>query len=166
MRTATAAVVAFVTEGAIVAAAVLAAAALAGLAWRGLNGRMRARLRAGGAGPPRLTAADIGQPLGTTATLLQFSSPVCAPCRAARLLLADVAAATPGVTHVELDVSSRMELVRRFGIRRTPTVFVLDRRGEVAQRASGAPKREDVLSALALAAGDQQIGSDRGVPHT
>jgi thiol-disulfide isomerase/thioredoxin len=166
MRPATAAVVDIVAEGAIVAVAVLAAAALAGLAWRRFSGRMHARQRDGGAGQPWLTAADLGQPLGTNATLLQFSSPVCAPCRAARLLLADIAAGTPGVTHIELDVSSRMDLVRQFGIRRTPTVFVLGRHGEVAQRASGVPAREDVLSAMAIAAGDQQIGSDRGVPHT
>jgi thiol-disulfide isomerase/thioredoxin len=162
MRPATVSVVPVVAEGSIVAVAVLAVAVLAGLAWRRLNGRMRP----GGTGQPRLTAADLGQPLGTKATLLQFSSPVCAPCRAARLLLADIAAANPGVTHVELDVSSRMELVRQFDIRRTPTVFVLGRGGEVAQRASGVPKREDVLSAVALTAGDGRIGSDRGVPHT
>ena len=162
MRTATAVVVTFVAEGTIVAVTALAVAVLAGFAWRHFNGR----LRAGGGGQSRLTAADLGQPLGTRATLLQFSSPVCAPCRAARQLLADIAAGDPGVTHIELDVSSRMELVRQFDIRRTPTVFVLGRHGEVAQRASGVPKREDVLSAVALAAGDQRIGSDRGVPPT
>lgn len=161
MRPATAAVVTTVAEGTIVVVAVLAVASLTGLAWRYFNGRMR-----GGTGQLRLTAADLGQPLGTRATLLQFSSPVCAPCRAARLLLADIAAGDPGVTHIELDVSSRMELVRQFGIHRTPTVFVLGRHGEVAQRASGVPKREDVLSAVALAARDQRTGSDTDLPHT
>jgi len=161
MRRATAAVVPTVAEGMIVAVAVLIVALLAGLAWRHVNGRLRS-----GAGQPRLTAADLGQPLGSRATLLQFSSPVCAPCRAARRLLADIAAGNPGVTHIELDVSSRMELVRQFGIHRTPTVFVLGRHGEVAQRASGVPKREDLLSAVALAARDQRIGSDRDLPHT
>ena len=86
--------------------------------------------------------------LGERATLLQFSSAFCAPCRATRRTLADVAAAVPGVVHVEVDAEHHLELVRRLGILRTPTTLVLDARGVEVTRAAGAPRKEQVLSAL------------------
>jgi len=103
---------------------------------------------------PRLTEADLGQPLGARATLLQFSSAFCAPCRATRQLLSDVAGRSDGVAHVEIDVAARMDLARQLGIRRTPTVLVLGPRGQVTRRASGLPRRADVVAALALATGE------------
>jgi len=102
----------------------------------------------------RLTEADLGQPLGERATLLQFSSAFCAPCRATRQLLADVAGRSDGVAHVEIDVAGRMDLARQLDIRRTPTVFVLGPRGQIAGRASGLPRRSEVVDALAQATGD------------
>ena len=53
--------------------------------------------------------------LGERATLLQFSSAFCAPCRATRRTLAEVAAMVPGVTHVEVDAEHHLDLVRRLG---------------------------------------------------
>jgi len=88
--------------------------------------------------------------LGERATLLQFSSAFCAPCRAARRTLGEVATAVPGVRHVEVDAESDLELVRRLGIMRTPTTLVLDGRGREVTRASGAPTKDQVLTALAL----------------
>jgi thiol-disulfide isomerase/thioredoxin len=88
--------------------------------------------------------------LGERATLLQFSSAFCAPCRAARRTLGEVATAVPGVRHVEVDAESDLELVRRLGIMRTPTTLVLDARGREVTRASGAPTKDQVLTALAL----------------
>jgi thiol-disulfide isomerase/thioredoxin len=137
-----------VIAGAIVAVAVLVLAAAGGLAWRWRDGRLK------GAPQRPLTEADLGQPLGERATFLQFSSSFCAPCRAARQLLRDVATGIPGVTHVELDVADRLDLVRKLDIRRTPTVFVLGPHGQIARRASGVPRREDVLDAVALATGE------------
>ena len=86
--------------------------------------------------------------LGERATLLQFSSAFCAPCRAARRTLADAAALVPGVVHVEVDAESHLELVRKVGILRTPTTLVLDPRGVEVARASGAPTRDQVLAQL------------------
>ena len=103
---------------------------------------------------PRLTEADLGQPLGARATLLQFSSAFCAPCRATRQLLADVAGRSDGVAHVEVDVATRMDLARQLDIRRTPTVLVLGPQGQVTRRASGQPRRAEVVAALALATGE------------
>ena len=94
---------------------------------------------------------ELGIPASTEVTLLQFSSSFCQPCRATRLLLGDVAATVPGVEHIEVDVERHMDLVRRFDIRRTPTVFVLDSSGRVRKRASGQPRRADVVAAVAAA---------------
>jgi thiol-disulfide isomerase/thioredoxin len=86
--------------------------------------------------------------LGERATMLQFSSAFCAPCRAARRVLGDVSASTPGVAHVEVDADQHLDVVRRLGILRTPTTLILDARGQEVTRASGAPTRQQVLSAL------------------
>lgn len=85
---------------------------------------------------------------GERATLLQFSSAFCAPCRATRRILADVSAAVPGVTHVEVDAEEHLDLVRRLGVLRTPTTLVLDAAGREIARASGAPRPTQVLAAL------------------
>jgi hypothetical protein len=64
-----------------------------------------------------------------------------------------VAASSAGVAHVEIDVADRLDLVRLLDVRRTPTVFVLGPQGQVTRRASGLPRRDEVLAAVALAAG-------------
>jgi thiol-disulfide isomerase/thioredoxin len=102
----------------------------------------------GAAGLPDISAAELGQPLGPRATLVQFSSAFCAPCRATRQVLAEVAGMTDGVAHVEIDAESHLELVRRLDVRRTPTVFVLGPDGRIARRASGQPRRADLIAAL------------------
>ena len=132
----------------MVLGAVLILATAGGVAWRRRDGRMRE------SPVPQLTEADLGQPLGARATLLQFSSAFCAPCRATRQLLSDVAGRADGVAHVEIDVTTRMDLARRLDIRRTPTVLVLGPRGQVTRRASGLPRRADVVAALAVATGE------------
>ena len=86
--------------------------------------------------------------LGERATLLQFSSAFCAPCRATRRVLGEVAAIVPGVAHVEIDAEQHLDLVRRLGILRTPTTVVLDSHGREVSRASGAPTKETVLATL------------------
>lgn len=55
---------------------------------------------------------------------------------------------TTGVTHVEIDAESRLDLVRSLDVRRTPTVFVLGPDGRIAKRAGGQPRKADVIAAL------------------
>ncbi|MEU6097033.1 thioredoxin family protein [Streptomyces sp. NPDC047079] len=111
--------------------------------WR--NGRVRVRGRDDG---NRLGAAELGQGLGERATLVQFSSAFCAPCRATRRVLTEVAGMVPGVAHVEIDAERRLGLVRALGIVKTPTVLVLDADGRIVRRATGRPRRVDVIAAL------------------
>ena len=96
----------------------------------------------------RLSAADLETSLGERATLVQFSTAFCQPCRATRRVLAQVAEQVPGVAHVEIDAESHLDLVRRLDVRRTPTVFVLDADGVIVRRAVGAPRPADVVAAL------------------
>ena len=98
-----------------------------------------------------VTAAVPDAHLGERATLLQFSSAFCAPCRATRRTLADVAGLVPGVEHLEVDAEHHLDLVRALGILRTPTTLVLDSAGREVTRATGAPRKEQVLAALGWA---------------
>jgi thiol-disulfide isomerase/thioredoxin len=96
-----------------------------------------------------LGAAGVAVPLGERATLLQFSSAFCAPCRATRRVLGEVAELVPGVTHLEVDAEQHLDVVRSLRVLRTPTTLILDHEGNEVSRAAGLPARDQVLGALA-----------------
>lgn len=54
----------------------------------------------------------------------------------------------PGVSHVEIDAEDHLDLVRELDILKTPTVLVLDADGRVVRRATGQPRKADVIAAL------------------
>jgi thioredoxin-like negative regulator of GroEL len=95
-----------------------------------------------------ITHSMIGVELGARATLVQFSSAFCSPCRATRALLEDVTVDMADVVHVDIDAEAHLELVRQLDIRSTPTTLFLDRNGHEVGRAMGAPKRDQVLGAI------------------
>jgi thiol-disulfide isomerase/thioredoxin len=147
-----------VSEGAWVLVVALVVASGFGLQRAASNGRFRGTHTVKGVSPEPDDAArepsvldgtDLEHELGQRGTLLQFSSAFCAPCRATRRVLSDVAEVVPGVVHVEIDAEHHLELVRRLGIVRTPTTLVLDAGGREVSRASGAPKKDVVLATLA-----------------
>lgn len=129
--------------------AVLAMSAVFGVWWQRRNGR------------PRVVAADVLSSddlaalgiveRGRRATLVQFSSAFCAPCRATRRILTEVTDLVDGVAYAEVDAESHLDVVRRFHVLRTPTVLVLDRDGRIVVRASGQPRKVDVLAAVGRA---------------
>jgi thiol-disulfide isomerase/thioredoxin len=155
-----------VTTGAWIALAAVALALAFGL-WRAAtDGRFRGTHAVRGsqrpveeplveegapvAAPPAAElVASVGGQLGDRATLLQFSSAFCAPCRATRRVLGEVTGLVDGVAHVEVDAEHHLEATRTFGILRTPTTIVLDAQGVEVTRATGAPTRDQVLTALA-----------------
>jgi thiol-disulfide isomerase/thioredoxin len=145
-----------VPPGIIALIAALAVAVVTGLAWQRANGRMRPASAPRSPAPqsgPLITGAELGLPLGQRATLVQFSSAFCAPCRATRQILAEVAGMIDGVSHVEIDAESRLDLVRRLDIRKTPTVLVVGPGGRITKRASGQPRKADVIAAVGDAVG-------------
>lgn len=161
----------FVTIGLWIAVAAVAVALGFG-GFRALtDGRFRGTHRVRGASPaPESSAVEpdgaaagvetpdpvwvqLGTAIGETtpgerATLVQFSSAFCAPCRVTRRILEDVAEREPGVVHLEIDAEHHLDVVRRLGILRTPTTIVLDAAGHELARAAGAPRRDQVLAAL------------------
>jgi len=95
-----------------------------------------------------VNANEIGSELGEQATILQFSSAFCTPCRATRSTLSTVVTQYPKIKYVEVDAESNLDLVRRLDIRQTPTTLFLNASGKEIARAVGAPKRDQVISAL------------------
>ena len=124
---------------------VLGAATAYGLWYQKSRGKIQAKAISGTA----LTSAIIGGELGSRATLVQFSSAFCTPCRATRTLLENVVAELSDVRYVEIDAETNLELVRKLDIRSTPTTLILNSYGIEVGRAVGAPKRDQVLAALA-----------------
>jgi thiol-disulfide isomerase/thioredoxin len=123
----------------------LALATVIGLVLRGRDGRMRS----GGAAAGGWALAGIPPAGDQRVLLLQLSSPVCAPCRQASGVLANLTARTPGVIHHEIDVAERPDVARELGVMRTPTVVAFDRAGVELVRVSGVPRSADLEAALA-----------------
>lgn len=94
------------------------------------------------------------RPGGADLTVVQFSTAFCAPCRTTKVRLEQLGATRPGLAVVHVDAESHLDEVRALDVRRTPTLFYLDRDGAVIGRSSGAPRPEE-LSALV----DARVGS-------
>lgn len=101
-----------------------------------------------------LTATDLRAPLGERGTLVQFSTEFCAFCGPTRELLTEVARARDGLAFVEIDAAERLDLARRLNVLSTPTVLVLAADGSVASRATGQPRKTDLLAALGTVLGE------------
>jgi len=117
----------------------VAGATALGFAWRNSQGRIR---RTNGHTVVRVTDLPGVKRFARGATLLQFSTEVCAPCRATHVVLGDVASGRADVDHVDLDLTHRPDLASRFNILQTPTTLILDRKGVVRARIGGAPRRD------------------------
>jgi thiol-disulfide isomerase/thioredoxin len=138
--------------GLIVLVAVLVAATGVGLALRWRQGKFKRSALV-------LTAEDLSAPLGERATLVQFSTEVCANCPPTWRLLGQVAAEHRGVTLVEVDASVRIDLARRLNVYATPTILVLGPDGAIASRASGRPRKSDVLAAVGSVLDPGDVGA-------
>lgn len=132
----------FVLRALVLLAALLLAGAV-GLVLRRRSGR--ARVVTDG---ELLDAAELTVPLGERATFVQFSSPACSPCRSVHRVLSDLVAIEPDLVHVQVDATERLDLARRLGILRTPTVLLLDPRGVVVRRISGPITPEQARAAV------------------
>ncbi len=124
--------------------------------------------------PGAALVAEVGEALGERATLLQFSSAFCAPCRATRRVLAEVADVVPGVAHVEVDAEHHLEAVRRLGVLRTPTTLVLaadgsrgdpGRRGAPQGAGARGPRLRRLTSSSPTQAGERLSTSWNDHPH-
>lgn len=125
------------------------AAAIAGLVWRARTGRAKAVKPSdeSGFGPSvdlrELAAIKDGElvsAFGKGTTFLQFSSEYCTQCRQTARLLGELEAADDSILHIEVDITNRLELAKKYSILQTPTTLVLDSHGRIRSRIGGAAK--------------------------
>lgn len=127
-----------------IAAALLVSATIIGVVLRRRDGRRR------DGGALRFDPADAAvDELGSRATLVQFSTEMCARCPQVRRMLGDYAADQNGLRHVEVDLTHRPDLSARYKVLQTPTTFVVDGTGAVRARFHGVPHRHALTEALA-----------------
>ncbi|RBY81935.1 thioredoxin [Blastococcus sp. TF02A-26] len=86
------------------------------------------------------------RPAEADLTVVQFSTAFCGPCRATRARLQQLQRTRPGLAYVHVDAESHLEEVRALDVRRTPTLFYLDRAGRLLGRSSGAPRPEELTA--------------------
>ncbi|MEY3933883.1 MAG: hypothetical protein RLZZ606_482 [Actinomycetota bacterium] len=94
-----------------------------------------------------IRATKNGKPatkLGKEITLLQFSSNFCSSCKQTSVLLETVEKSREGLLHIDLDITNRLDLAKRYGILQTPTILVLNSKGVVISRIVGAPKQSTI----------------------
>lgn len=94
-----------------------------------------------------IRATKNGKPatkLGKEITLLQFSSNFCSSCKQTSVLLETVEKSREGLLHIDLDITNRLDLAKRYGILQTPTILVLNFKGVVISRIVGAPKQSTI----------------------
>jgi thiol-disulfide isomerase/thioredoxin len=127
-----------------------------GLVWRAREGRVRAAKPVGRREGedtvidrlPEELRQRLSREDGARVTLLQLSTTFCAPCRHARILLADFAQRTEGVRHVEVDLTHHPEWSTPLRVHRTPTTLALDSAGHELFRVSGVPRRDELAATL------------------
>lgn len=127
-----------------IVASLLVAAAVIGVVMRRRDGRQR------DAGSLRFDPEDSASAgLGSRATLVQFSTEMCARCPQVRRMLRSYAENDDGVRHLEVDLTHRPDLSARYNILQTPTTFLVDSSGAVRTRIHGVPQRDALTHALA-----------------
>lgn len=111
--------------------------------------------------PRHAVAHEIVEParlgaerLGDRATLLQFSTELCARCPGVHRTLSSVATAQEGVVHLDVDLTHRPDIAKHFHVLQTPTTLILDRDGVVQTRFGGVPNRDVLELELARVTGD------------
>ncbi|WP_022881792.1 TlpA family protein disulfide reductase [Gryllotalpicola ginsengisoli] len=138
------------TSAAVFVIALLALATLAGVLWRARAGRVAGpRAQAQVVTPADVTDGAADAVFGERATLLQFSTEHCAFCPATRRLLGALAERTPGVAHVEVDLTRSPALAQRFRVLQTPTTLLLDADGAVRGRIGGPPRPTELEATVA-----------------
>jgi thiol-disulfide isomerase/thioredoxin len=131
-------------------AVLVAALGLSGAAawWlRARNGAVRSPAAGEDDVGPRHVLEGLGaRPGAADLTVVQFSTAFCAPCRQTRARLEQLQATRPGLAYLHVDAESHLDEVRALDVRRTPTLFYLDRQGQLIGRSSGAPRPEELTA--------------------
>ena len=116
----------------------------AGFWWRARTGRAKLVRSGELVDLGKLKATRAGKAVtsfGKKATLLQFSTEVCSACVQTAKYFSDLESKNPDLSHIEVDLTDRMDLAAHFNVMQTPTTLILDRTGKVQARIGGAPKQ-------------------------
>jgi thioredoxin-related protein len=131
----------------LLVAIVVALAIGSGLYWRNTTGRAK-RINAGDQIDLELLGATKNgasvSEFGKRVTFLQFSSEMCSQCVQTARVFRDLEAHSDDILHIEVDITNRLDLARKFHILQTPTTLVLDHTGRVTSRIGGAAKAETI----------------------
>ncbi|MFJ6654458.1 TlpA family protein disulfide reductase [Microbacterium sp. NPDC091313] len=127
-----------IVDALLVLAALAAVSAVVGLFAARRAARIRRHVPHEVVVPERLGADGLGE----TATLLQFSTEMCARCPGVHRMLSNVAADHPGVRHLNVDLTHRPDIARHFRVLQTPTTLILDGDGAIQSRIGGVPGRD------------------------
>jgi thiol-disulfide isomerase/thioredoxin len=85
---------------------------------------------------------------GKKATLVQFSTEYCGQCPGVRRQLLELEQQHSDLLYLDVDITDRLNLAAHFSVSQTPTVFILDPKGEIKFRISGIPKPGLIQSEL------------------
>ena len=129
--------------------------------------RRNGAVRGPDGGQERTTTAVLEglgvRPGDAALTVVQFSTAFCGPCRATRFRLQQLQATRPGLAHVDVDAESHLDAVRELDVRRTPTLFYLDRDGRLLGRSSGAPRPAELTALVEAHVAPAGARDGRGV---
>jgi hypothetical protein len=131
----------------ILVAVVVLAALVAGLVWRSRTGRSKKVSNGGQIDLAELGATKNGQPVtafGERLTFLQFSSEFCSQCVQTARVYKDLEQHSEGILHIEVDITNRLDLAKKYNILQTPTTLVLDASGRVTSRIGGTAKEQTI----------------------
>jgi thiol-disulfide isomerase/thioredoxin len=131
--------------------ALIAVVAIVALIWKATTGRAKNVNDGEVVNLAELGAVKNGKPvtsLTTNVTFLQFSTDLCSFCGPTARMFETLEKSDPNVTHIEVNVTDRMDLVKKYNILQTPTTLVLDKRGKIVKRIGGAPKAHHLVTEI------------------
>jgi thiol-disulfide isomerase/thioredoxin len=129
----------------VVRLAILAALAL--VTWIGI--RLLRRWFDGADAPARFDLSDVSGE-ARSPVVVEFTSPYCYECKTALPLL-KAAALVHDASFELIDARDRPDLAGKYGIRRVPTILVVDGKGAVKASWLGTPPEPELEAALTAA---------------
>lgn len=137
------------SDAALLLAALLAVTIGVGVYLRWQQNRPRHQNPAEVVDPQRFGATTLGE----RATLLQFSTEMCARCPGVHRTLTAIADDRDGVVHLDVDLTHRPDIAKHFNVLQTPTTLILDGDGVIQTRFGGTPRRDVIELELARVTG-------------
>ena len=137
----------------ILLAGLVLVAVAAGLWFKFNNGRAKSVVGGEKVDLKELAAIKDGEPVtrfGKKITFLQFSSEYCSQCVTTARTLRDLELHGDGVLHIEVDITHRLDLAKKFSILQTPTTLVLDAQGRITSRIGGAARSQTLKDEIGL----------------